>query len=98
MALDDLLHVVGLATKLRCIPCHTTLPRVVDHDERTLGHADFIAGHQDRAAQAVPVRQRLEQLGADIAGGSPDDLRTFLVAEMNKWGPLIREANITVNE
>lgn len=56
-------------------------------------NADIVA-----AMAHPPVKQRLEQLGADIAGGTPDDLKKFLVAEMNKWGPLIRDANITINE
>jgi len=52
----------------------------------------------DAAMRHPPVRQRLEQLGGDIVGGPPEELRRFLLAEMDKWGPLIREANIKVNE
>ena len=52
----------------------------------------------DAALKHPPVRQRLEALGGDIVGGPPEKLSAFLKSEMDKWGPLIREANIKVNE
>ncbi len=52
----------------------------------------------DAALQHPPVRQRLEALGGDIVGGPPEKLSAFLKSEMDKWGPLIRAANIKVNE
>jgi tripartite-type tricarboxylate transporter receptor subunit TctC len=52
----------------------------------------------DSALKHPPVRQRLEALGGDIVGGPPEKLSAFLKSEMDKWGPLIREANIKVNE
>lgn len=33
-------------------------------------------------------------LGIEMAGGTPDDLRTFIGAEIAKWGPIVRAANI----
>jgi tripartite-type tricarboxylate transporter receptor subunit TctC len=33
-------------------------------------------------------------LGIEMAGGTPDDLRTFIAAEIAKWGPIVRAANI----
>jgi tripartite-type tricarboxylate transporter receptor subunit TctC len=52
----------------------------------------------DAALKHPPVRQRLEALGGGIVGGPPEKLTAFLKSEMDKWGPLIREANIKVNE
>jgi tripartite-type tricarboxylate transporter receptor subunit TctC len=52
----------------------------------------------DAALKHPPVRQRLEALGGDIVGGPPEKLSAFLKSEIDKWGPLIREANIKVNE
>lgn len=51
------------------------------------------------AALADPVtRQRLEQLGVVVSGSTPAELAAFLKAEMDKWGPVIKEAGITIRE
>ena len=36
----------------------------------------------------------LAQNGAEAAGGSPEDLHTFIQGELGKWGPLIKAAKI----
>lgn len=55
-------------------------------------HADTVA------ALGVPaVRQRLEGLGAEPVGSTPDGLRQHLASEMDKWGRLIRDAGIKVD-
>jgi tripartite-type tricarboxylate transporter receptor subunit TctC len=47
------------------------------------------------AALAYPAtRARLEQLGVVVIGSTPEGLAAHLRAEMDKWGPLIREAGI----
>jgi tripartite-type tricarboxylate transporter receptor subunit TctC len=45
-----------------------------------------------------PVKERLEQLGAALVGSTPEELARHLKSEMDKWGPLIREARINVDE
>ena len=45
-----------------------------------------------------PVKARLEQLGCELVGSTPDGLAAHLRAEMDKWGPIIKEAGITVRE
>jgi tripartite-type tricarboxylate transporter receptor subunit TctC len=40
------------------------------------------------------VRQRLSADGAEPAGGSPEDLRKHLAAEMAKWQRVVKAANI----
>jgi tripartite-type tricarboxylate transporter receptor subunit TctC len=56
-------------------------------------HTDTVAALSD------PVtKQRLEQLGVVIVGSTPAELATFLQAEMDKWGPVIKEAGISIRE
>jgi tripartite-type tricarboxylate transporter receptor subunit TctC len=40
------------------------------------------------------AKETFSNLGIEMAGGSPDDLRTFIGAEIAKWGPIVRAANI----
>jgi tripartite-type tricarboxylate transporter receptor subunit TctC len=56
-------------------------------------HADAVAalGHP-------MVKERLEQFGATLVGSTPQELAAFLQAEMDKWGPVIHEAKIKVDE
>jgi len=54
-------------------------------------HADTVAALADPATKA-----RLEQLGVGVIGSSPEELRTYLKAEMDKWGVIIKEAGIKV--
>ena len=56
-------------------------------------HADTVAALADRA-----TKERLEQLGVVVIGSTPGELAAFLKAEMDKWGPVIKEAGITLNE
>jgi len=56
-------------------------------------HADTVAALTDPA-----TKQKLEALGVVVRGSSPDELAAFLKAEMDKWGPLIKEAGITGTE
>ena len=49
------------------------------------------------AALAHPsVKTRFEELGADPKGSTPAELAAFLKSEIDKWGPVIREAKIRV--
>jgi tripartite-type tricarboxylate transporter receptor subunit TctC len=44
------------------------------------------------------VKPKLMSLGCDIIGSSPDELAKHLQAEMNRWGPVIREAKIKIED
>ena len=41
------------------------------------------------------TQEYLANLGAETAGGSPADLKSFTQAEIDKWGPIIQDANIS---
>lgn len=38
--------------------------------------------------------QRARQMGLEVRGGSPDDLRRFVKAEYDRWVPMLKELNI----
>lgn len=44
------------------------------------------------------VKDRLEQFGATLVGSTSQELAVFLRSEMDKWGPVIRDAKIKVDE
>lgn len=55
--------------------------------ERLNREIDTIIRQPDMAA-------RLVQIGSDVVGGPPEDFRTFIQSEAQKWGKVIRDANI----
>jgi len=58
---------------------------------------DVIAKIHDDTVLALAqpvVRAKLEQNGVLLIGSAPEELAAFLLSEMAKWGPVIREANI----
>jgi tripartite-type tricarboxylate transporter receptor subunit TctC len=54
-------------------------------------HADTVAALAEPA-----VRGKLEQGGVVVIGSTPAELDSFLASEMDKWGHVIKEANIRV--
>ena len=44
----------------------------------------------------APVKSRFEELGANPKGSTQAELAAFLKSEIDKWGPVIREAKIKV--
>jgi tripartite-type tricarboxylate transporter receptor subunit TctC len=56
-------------------------------------HADTVA------ALADPMtKDRLAQLGVAIVGSTSNELAVYLKAEMDKWGPVIKDAGISIRE
>jgi tripartite-type tricarboxylate transporter receptor subunit TctC len=43
------------------------------------------------------VKERYAQLGATVVGSTPAELATFLQAEIDRWGPIIKTAGIKEN-
>jgi tripartite-type tricarboxylate transporter receptor subunit TctC len=56
-------------------------------------HADVVAVLAEPA-----IKARLQELGLFVIGSTPEELATFLRSEMEKWGPVIKDAGITVRE
>jgi len=54
-------------------------------------HADTVPALAEPA-----VKGRLEQGGVVVIGSTPAELGSFLASEMDKWGQVIKEANIRV--
>ena len=52
-------------------------------------NADSIA-----ALNTAAVKARYAQLGATVVGSTPAELATFLQAEIDRWGPVIKAAGI----
>jgi tripartite-type tricarboxylate transporter receptor subunit TctC len=52
-------------------------------------HADTVAALAEPA-----VREKLEAGGVIVAGSTPEELASFLRSELDRWGQVIREANI----
>jgi tripartite-type tricarboxylate transporter receptor subunit TctC len=40
------------------------------------------------------IVERLKQLNAEFRENTPEEFRGFVAAEMEKWGRVVREANI----
>ncbi len=43
------------------------------------------------------IKKRLEDLGDDVQGSTPEALAQYIKAEMDRWGPLIRDAKIRLD-
>jgi tripartite-type tricarboxylate transporter receptor subunit TctC len=56
-------------------------------------HADTVAALADPV-----IKERLEQLGVAVVGSTPEELGRFLKSEMDKWGPVIKDAGISIRE
>jgi tripartite-type tricarboxylate transporter receptor subunit TctC len=56
--------------------------------------------HSDTVAVLAepPIKAKLDALGVVVIGSTPQELGAHLKAEMDKWGPVIKAANIKVNE
>lgn len=44
--------------------------------------------------KAPDVSSQLSAMGATVVAGTPDEFRQFMTAEINKWGPVVKRANI----
>ncbi len=44
------------------------------------------------------MRERLEQLGMTIRASTPEEFNRYLVSDMQLWGKVVRDANISATE
>ena len=49
------------------------------------------------ALNTPEVRDKIETLGVDVVASGPERTRRFLNAEVQKWGQVIRDNNITLD-
>ena len=56
-------------------------------------HADVV-----RSLTAPEVKDKLATLGADPVGNSPQQMRTFLREDRERWAKLIKELNLKIEE
>ena len=56
--------------------------------------------HTDTVAVLAepPIKAKLDGLGVIVVGSTPEALGAHFKAEMDKWGPVIKAANIKVSE
>jgi tripartite-type tricarboxylate transporter receptor subunit TctC len=55
-------------------------------------HADTV-----RVLAEPEIKKRMLELGSTAVGSTPEELARYLKAEMAKWGPVIRDAKITID-
>jgi tripartite-type tricarboxylate transporter receptor subunit TctC len=56
-------------------------------------HADTVAAVTDPA-----TRKKLESMGVEPVGSSPSELAAQIRADQERWGPVIREAGISIRD
>ncbi len=56
-----------------------------------------IAGEVAAALRAGPARERLEQLGYEPVGGTPEEFAAFFAAELPRVAELVRLSGATVD-
>jgi tripartite-type tricarboxylate transporter receptor subunit TctC len=47
-----------------------------------------------RALQAAAVRQRLEEMGGEARGSTPEEMKTMVSREVDKWTQVVADAKI----
>ncbi len=43
------------------------------------------------------VKAKIEEQGADVVASTPEECRRFIQAEIEKWGKVIRDNNISAD-
>ena len=74
------------------------LVRVLRAGQDAAGDHREDARRYGRAPRRSRNQGRLEQLGLVVVGSTPAELAAFLKAEMDKWGPVIKDAGISIRE
>lgn len=54
-----------------------------------------LARESIRALQSADIRERFAAQGAEPVGSSPEEFRTYIAAEIERWGKVIRAAKIS---
>jgi len=51
----------------------------------------------NRATQSAEVRTTMEERGAEMFQGTPEQFHAFVKAEIDKWGPVVKRAGVTAD-
>jgi hypothetical protein len=70
--------------------------------EKPIGDRAFVLGRRvarrnQRLEFIDPVRYEALKFGGSAVGSTPEELAVLLEAEMEKWRPVIKEANIALD-
>jgi tripartite-type tricarboxylate transporter receptor subunit TctC len=52
----------------------------------------------NQALKQKEVREKLATLGAESAGGTPDELAKFMKADAQKWAEVVKKAKVKVDQ
>jgi len=58
---------------------------------------DKVNQAMNRATRAAEVRDKLTERGADLFQGTPEQFHAYVKAEIEKWGPVVKRAGVTVD-
>jgi tripartite-type tricarboxylate transporter receptor subunit TctC len=59
-------------------------------------NVNVLSTHMQTAVRKEELRERFVQLGIDPAGTTPEEFSRFLRNEVDKWGKVIRAANVKI--
>jgi tripartite-type tricarboxylate transporter receptor subunit TctC len=65
---------------------HGTPPAIVSSLNRAI----------NEAIRAPEVKERFEQLNIDSRQNTPEEFRAFVKDQMERWGKVVKEANIKI--
>jgi tripartite-type tricarboxylate transporter receptor subunit TctC len=49
----------------------------------------------NRATASAEVRKTMEERGAELFQGTPEQFHAYVKAEVDKWGPVVKRAGVT---
>jgi tripartite-type tricarboxylate transporter receptor subunit TctC len=55
---------------------------------------DRLNAETARALQVASVRQRLEEMGGEARGSTPEEMKTMVTREVDKWTQVVADARI----
>jgi tripartite-type tricarboxylate transporter receptor subunit TctC len=62
--------------------------------------SDVVAKLNEAVQKALAdprFRAKVEEVGGEVTGSSPEDLRAFVKTERTKWGQVVKDAQIKVD-
>jgi tripartite-type tricarboxylate transporter receptor subunit TctC len=51
----------------------------------------------NRATLSAEVRERMEERGAELIQGTPEQFQAYVKAEIDKWGPVVKRSGVSVD-